>query len=170
MLTIEKKSLKVGRYVDTQHADTLLRTYKQERWAQNSEKLGKEDSLSVWYSIEELEAFIAKAKDHGGNGVRIYFGAYPDNFEKKPEYSKMQTVVLVASKGKENEAGRVDHKDIYIGTTHGTSILAYNAGQLCPPICPGGKGGGVETGIDSDDWGGIGTTLVDRGDKGMVIV
>jgi len=73
MSTIEQKtvgdSLKVGKYVGKEHVDTVIRTYKQERWIYNTERLGKEDSLSVWYSAEELEAFIQKIKASGGNGV-----------------------------------------------------------------------------------------------------
>jgi len=76
MLTIEKKSLKVGKFVNTEHVDTVIRTYKQERWVHNSERLGKEDSLSVWHSIEELEDLIAKAKEHGGDGIRFYFECF----------------------------------------------------------------------------------------------
>ena len=75
MTAIETKSLKVGKYVDTAHVDTLIRNYKQERWRQNSERLGKEDSLSVWFSVEELEEFIANIKDYNATGVRFYFGA-----------------------------------------------------------------------------------------------
>ena len=63
MLTIQKKSLKVGKFVNTEHVDTVIRNYKQERWVHNTERLGKEDSLSVWHSIEELEELIAKPKN-----------------------------------------------------------------------------------------------------------
>jgi len=168
MLTIDKKSLRVGRYVDTQHVDTSIRNYKQERWVQNSERIGKEDSMSVWYSIEELEEFMHRAKENGANGIRFYFAAYDQDYKDQPEYAGRQTIVLVANKAKMTEAG-LAKKDIYITTEEGTSILAYNSGSVCPPYClPGGKGGGG--GIAGDDWGGIGTALVDRGDEGMVIV
>jgi len=62
MIAIEKKSLLVGKYVSTQHVDKVIRNYKQERWIQNSERIGKEDSLSGWWSIEEIEDFLEKAK------------------------------------------------------------------------------------------------------------
>lgn len=167
MTTIQKKSLKVGRYVDTNHVDTVIRNYKRERWVQNSEHIGKEDSLSVWYSVEELEEFLQKIKTHGGDGVRMYFGAYSEDFATKPEYGSRQTIVMVATRSKENEAG-VANKDLYVNPGQ---ILAYNLGGICPPSCnngtkptgPGGDG-------DGDDWGGIGVTIVDRGPKGMTIV
>lgn len=169
MTTIQKKSLKVGRYVDTNHVDTVIRNYKKERWVQNSERIGKEDSLSVWYSVEELEGFIQKIKAHGGDGVKMYFGAYPENYEKKPEYSSRQTIVMVATRSKESETG-VANKDLYINAGQ---ILAYNMGSICPPNCGSGgtsKPSGPATGIDGDDWGGIGVTIVDRGPKGLTVV
>jgi hypothetical protein len=161
--TIEKKSLRVGKYVDTNHVDTVIRNYKQERWVHNSERLGKEDSMSAWYSIEELEEFIEKVKDHGGNGIKFYFAAYSHDYVDVPEYAGRQTIVMVASKGKRS-ATRIDNKDIYVSTVKGSTILAYNSGQLCPPFCYPGSAD------NEDSWGGIGTTLIDRGDNGMVIV
>ncbi|MDF2193607.1 hypothetical protein [Paraflavitalea sp. CAU 1676] len=170
MTTIQKKSLKVGSYVDTNHVDTVIRNYKRERWVHNSEHIGKEDSLSVWYSVEELEGFIERIKANGGDGIKMYFAAYPENFEKRPEYSGRQTIVMVATRSRQTEAG-VANKDLY---TNPGQILAYNLGSICPPNC--GTGGQTkppskpgETG-DADDWGGIGVTIVDRGAKGLTIV
>src|SRR5687767_14799564 len=83
MTTIEKKSLRIGKYVDTNHVDTLIRTYKQERWTQNSERMGQEDSLSLFYTIEELEEFLQKSKEAGANTITIHFGVYPENFTER---------------------------------------------------------------------------------------
>ena len=57
MVTV-KASKKVGRFVNTKHVDSLLKTYKKERWIHNSNRIGKADSLSVWYSVEELKEFL----------------------------------------------------------------------------------------------------------------
>lgn len=73
--------------------------------------------------------------------------------------------MLVATKTKELETG-VTNKDIYIKGEEGVKILAYNAGSICPPIC-GTKPG---TGVSGDDWGGIGVTIVDRGEKGLTVI
>jgi hypothetical protein len=158
MITSQKKSLKVGKYVNTQHVDTVIRTYKQERWVQNSDRIGKEDSLSAWYSVEELESFIDVAKQHGADGVKI-----PENFTEVPEYAGRQTVVLVGTKRKEADGKSID-KDIYVQTEKGSQILAYNMSRICPPFCGGSKD-------DGTDWGeGLGITIVDRKDKGLVII
>ena len=50
--------------------------------------LGYEDANALWYSIEELENYIAYVKTEAeaigyiADGIRIYMGAYPNN----PEY------------------------------------------------------------------------------------
>ena len=160
MVTIEKKSLKVGKFVDTKHVDTVIRTYKQERWMQNSERIGKEDSLSAWYSVEELEEFLAVAKKHGGDGVRIYFAAYPENFAEVPLYAGRQTLVMVGTKSKETENGPL-HKDIYIAKGDKTEILAYNMASLCPPLCKP---------MGSVAFEQIGLAIVDNGDEGLTVI
>jgi len=161
MLTIEKKSLKVGKFVNTEHVDTVIRTYKQERWVHNSERLGKEDSLSAWHSIEELEELIAKAKEHGGDGIRFYFAAYPKDYTEQPLYAGRQTIVMVATKQKVTEKG-LTNKDIYINTENGTEILAFNNANICPPFCKP-----KELGEDSGE---IGITIIDKGQEGIFVI
>jgi len=162
MQTIETKSLKVGQYVNTAHVDSVIRNYKQERWVHNSERIGKEDSLSAWWSVEELEEFIEHAKTHGADGVKFYFGAYDKEHAPLAEYADRQTLVMVATKQKENADGTTKNKDIYINTEKGTNIVAYNAGRLCPPFC-----GQSDDDFNNDE---IGVTLVDQGDKGFVVI
>ncbi len=158
MTTMQKKSLKAGKQVNTKHVDTVIKNYKQERWVDNSKRLGKEDSLSVWYSIEELEEFIQMSKEHGADGVKMYFGAYSKDYKENPLYAGRQTIVMVATRNKAVGEEFAD-KDVYINTENGTSILAWNAGRLCPPYC-------VITGDDN----GIGITILDKGEEGIVVV
>ena len=157
MVTNEKRSVKVGMLVNTEYVESVIRNYKQERWIHNSKRIGKEDSLSVWFSVSELEEFFAQVKVYGGDGIRIHFGAYGTNFKDNPSYAQRQTVVLVATKEKRTEHGPVN-KSVYVNNESGSSILAYNFGTPCPPVCP------------SEDFGkGIGITIVDKGDDGMII-
>ena len=69
MVTNEKRSVRVGKLVNTEHVETVIRNYKQNRWVHNSNRIGKEDSLSVWFSVAELEQFFEKVKDWGGHNV-----------------------------------------------------------------------------------------------------
>jgi hypothetical protein len=161
MLVIEKKSLKVGKFVGTDHVNTVIKNYKQERWVNNSKHIGKEDSLTAWLSIEEMEEFIARAKDHGGDGIRVYFAAYSEDYAEQPLYAGRQTIVLVGTRHKQNEKGLAAHKDIYISNNEGTEILAYNTVLLCPPFC---KPKGIDDGSD------VGITIVDKGEDGFAVV
>lgn len=161
MLTVTVQSRKAGALVDTHHVDTLIRNYKQERWLQNSRHIGKEDSMSIWYSLEELEAFLRKAKSAGADGIRMYFGVYDKEIAKEELYEDRQTIVLVATQAKETPNGVMD-KNLYVNTPDGNSILAYNVGRPCPPFCKPGIGD-----ADSD---GLGITIVDKGNDGIVML
>lgn len=137
-------SKKVGSYLETQEVDSLLLNYKKTRWVFNSERIGKADSLSSWYTVNELLEFIEKAKKNEADGIRLYFGAYPRDFKKKPEYAERQTVVLVATKSVSGENGSRIDKNIYLNSADGAQILAYNMGKICPPFCYGGIGEPVD--------------------------
>lgn len=162
MITSEKKSLRVGMYVDNEHVDTVVRTYKQERWVHNSKRIGKEDSLSAWFSAEELEEYLAMIKQHGADGVKFYFGVYPEDHAPKPEYAGRQTIVLVATKSRQTEKGIVN-KDLYVNKNGNNIVLGLNMPNLCPPYCGG-------FGHTSNDIGDLGVTLIDRGDEGVSVI
>lgn len=154
-----KVAKRVGKYVNTKHVDNAIRNYKQERWIHNTERIGKEDSLSAWWSIEEMEDFIATARIYGADGLKFYFGAYDKDYKEMPEYAGRQTLIMVGTKEAETSIG-VKNKDIYVQTENGTNILAYNRGIICPPKC-----GGLDPGLDTD----LGVTIIDRGEKGMLV-
>ncbi len=161
MIKHQKKSVNGAHYVNTQHVDAVLREYKQTRWVQNSERLGKPDSLSVWFSLEAIEDFLATTKSNGGDGVKLYFSVYPEIFSPNPEYVGLQTITLVATKSKMTNMGTVANKDIYITKNGQSTILGTNTGTLCPPLCIRGTEGGT---------GDLGITIIDKGDKGMEII
>lgn len=158
MLTIETNQVKVGKFVSTEHVESVRRNYKEQRWLQNSQRIGKADSLSVWFSLADIEQFLEKLKEHGGDGVRFYFGAYNAEYAEKPLYAGRQTIVMVATRQKQTLNGEMN-KDIYINTEKGTNILAYNVGRLCPPVCQGGN-----------DFEGIDISIVDKTNDGMIVL
>ena len=166
-MLMTKSVKKAGKRVNSKHVDSLLSNYKKERWAQNSKAIGKEDSLSVWYSIEELQAFIETAKTNGADGIKMYFGVYDENTANDVKYIGRQTIVLVASKVKELDNGTTYDKSIYVNTNNKPEILAFNAGRICPPNCSGGGTGTTETnGFDWDNPG----ILIDKKEEGMVVI
>lgn len=160
MITIEKKSLKVGKRVNTSHVDKVTRNYRQERWVRNSERLGKEDSLSAWWSIEELEDFIEEAKMHGADGLKFYFAAYDENTAPREDYIGLQTLVMVGTKQKVYPDGTNKNRDIYVQTENGSNIVAYNAGRLCPPACTQDD----NSQFDTD----LGISIVDKNEMELV--
>ena len=64
--------------------------------------INKEDANAVWFSLEELENYIHYIKTKGEktgynvNGIRLYFGVYPDE-RKYAEKAGLMTVFLTAT-------------------------------------------------------------------------
>jgi hypothetical protein len=62
----------------------------------------KEDANAVWFSVEELENYIHYIKTKGEktgynvNGIRFYFGVYPDD-KKYAEKAGLMTLFLTAT-------------------------------------------------------------------------
>lgn len=138
MNTIEQKCVNVGNYVSKNEMDALTSAYKQERWADNSDRLGKADSLSVWLTVDELEGFLERVKTNGGNGVRLHFGVYGEDY-RISEQVKMQTVVMVANRSKDGSLENA--KELYSDNNGQAEIIAYLPAPVCPPFCgSGGKG------------------------------
>ena len=107
MTTKETTQVKAGRYVDTEFVDTVRAEYKKERWMQNSERLGKLDSLSVWWDTTTLQEFLNACKENGADGVRYYFMTYPQDFTEVPEYAGRQSIVMVATRSKVDANGNL---------------------------------------------------------------
>lgn len=159
MNTIAKKSVNEGLYVSKNEMDALTTAYKQERWASNSDRLGRPDSMSVWFTVEEMENFLEKVKVNGGNGVRIHFGVFGEDCVI-PEQVGMQTVVLVANRSKDGSLQNA--KELYADNNGQLGPIAYLGVPICPPMCGGGLGA-VATGMGK-------ATLVVRGDDSMEII
>jgi len=162
MIAEPKNSVKAGSLDSSVEIHEFIREYKKTRWSPNSERIGKPDSLSVWFSIEEIEQFLVLAKSKSGDGIRFYFAAYPETYLTKPEFAGRQTLVLVGTRSKITEHGEVSHKDIYHLENGRLKILSGDGPNiLCPPKCNPPSEGGM---------GDLGITLIDKGDKGMEII
>jgi len=161
MITQQKNSVKTGSKACAGDPADLIREYKKTRWAPNSERIGKPDSLSAWYSIEDMENFLALVKSKGGDGIRFYYGAYPENYAPKPEYAGRQTLASVGTRSKITESGTIANKDIYCPKNGKFKILSGFNPTVCPPTCPPPSEGGM---------GDLGITLIDQGEKGILII
>jgi hypothetical protein len=153
MNTIAKKSVNAGKLATKQEVDTFTSTYKQERWADNSDRMGKADSLSVWFTVEELEGFLENVRSKGGDSVRFHFGVFPEGYEN-PEFAGRQTLVMVGNRSKDGSYST--SKELFSDNNGQPEIVAYLGGIICPPWCgTGGKGKAA---------------LIDRGDKGLSVI
>jgi hypothetical protein len=139
------KIMKAGQFVDNRHVTMLRENYKQNRWKANSERLGKPDSLSVWYSLDELKQYIATAEAAGADGIRVYFGVYPAVFPENILAQDRQTIVFVATQQKLSGTGKTENKDLYVSTPDGPEIIGFNFGLPCPPYCGDQKEAGQRT-------------------------
>ena len=161
MIKQAEKFVSDSRNETMQQADVLIREYKQTRWARNSDMIGKPDALSAWYSISQLENFIATAKSNGGDGIKLYYGAFPAQYDEKPEYAGRQTLVMVATRTNKSTSDLVTNKDIYVRKNGRLKILSGLHPIICPPSCGCAAEGGM---------GDLGITIVDRGEKGLEII
>jgi hypothetical protein len=160
--TLQQPETHAGKLASTEHADTLIRNYKSSRWLDNSRKLGRSDSMSVWYGMEALQNFLATAQEYKADGVKMYFGVYPEDYAQTPEFAGRQTILLVATRQTKTGNGLVN-KNIFIQRDGKSEILAFNFGSMCPPFCQPGVD---PSGIDPD---GIGISILDTG-NGLTIV
>jgi hypothetical protein len=71
--------------ITSELAKDLNQRYIEERHKLISTTIGKEDATAIWYSINELENYIAYLKAQGlqkgydVKGIRFYLGVYPQN-------------------------------------------------------------------------------------------
>lgn len=100
-------------------------------------KPNKQDSLSSWFSLEELENYIAYVKQEGGkkgidiDGLRVYFGAYEKNL-KNPAKNNYSTIFFVPTTPKKQFKSKNTIKAIE-GSSDTESIDGLNLGTLGDP-------------------------------------
>src|ERR1043165_7658059 len=70
----------LGAMVNYDHLEMLRTNYRDTRWEFHSNRLGRNDSLSVSFALPIVKEFIQNANTIGANAVKIYFGVYPENF------------------------------------------------------------------------------------------
>ncbi|MBL7731951.1 MAG: hypothetical protein JNM88_12290 [Chitinophagaceae bacterium] len=127
----EEVNLRVKKFMDLKHP--LL-----------TSAMGKEETKSAWYSLEQFEQVMREMYYQNADGLRIYFGAYP---ESDPVYGGQLTIIFVPTR-LDTTSGK--HKDVIIDddinyddrknqTDAQDSEAAFFKGLdtfgLCPPSC-----------------------------------
>lgn len=107
-----------------------------------SAALGREDTLSIWYTREHIAKLLEEIDLAGGDGLRVYLGAY----ESEHEFSGQLCLVMNATR-EQTISGEARHVDVILEnepnfTTRsakveasGTKTKDYNFGSPCPPRC-----------------------------------
>lgn len=121
---------------------------------------GHQNSKSVWFSLSDLMkimALISSLDDTTnkkfGDGVRVYFAKYPNNF---PDVSRQRknTIVFVPTyniNGGQNHYDFIDQPEVEsLSTQIGDpdehpfkDNQGYDHGELCPEVCTGANVGNV---------------------------
>lgn len=116
---------KLSKYlISTKEASQMCKDYKENQYCDLKTDV-KAETLSVWYPIEVIEQYICYLKrienskgESVVDGIRFYFGAYPDRDENKKTgtYGRRQTIIALPTKANKSkskyEAKR--HDDIYL--------------------------------------------------------
>jgi hypothetical protein len=130
----------------------LISHYKTQVWDQRGVfPDGQGDAGSIWFDLQSVKEFIEEIDQHNAtkaeteddkiNGIRFYYGAYPEGFANTPpSYTNRHTLVFVATFRQKNGILRCDDegKEVAWG-----SVDPMNFGFPCPPDCGGGGGGAV---------------------------
>jgi len=123
-------------------AQQLIGTYK------NEEGWPPDKTRAVWFSLDSIADIQALINEYGGDGIRIYFGKYPQDTDvpgtPDPAYKGKVTLVLIPTVTGTNGS----HDDIFPPTPSGAPAAsaataatlddggqAYDHGSLCPPNC-----------------------------------
>jgi len=123
--------------ISLEKARELNENYNETRARLHQEKMGKEDANAVWYSLEELENYIAYIKKLGTekgyvvDGIRLYMGVYSDAEEhSKAGYSTIFLSPTGQRSTGENQQKKAANKE---GSSDILEINAMNFGSMGNP-------------------------------------
>lgn len=113
----------------------LNRNYNEKRGALVTEKSGVEDANAFWFSLEEIERYIAYVKDSGVekgftvDGIRIYLGVYSEAESKNAGY----TTVFLTPTGAANQVMLTRDVSLQSDSPDITEIEPLNFGSMGNP-------------------------------------
>lgn len=136
------KALKSLVYIDEEDARDLARSYN--RHIRSRFGIGtKKRSSAIWFDssvVRQLyEALYTGPVKHRLDGIRIYFGRYPDNYVDKPRQGKLTAFILLTVKN----SGVARHRDTFYfpkpltgwNKNNPVHLMSINHGELCPDVC-----------------------------------
>jgi hypothetical protein len=129
-------------YIDEEDARDLARSFN--RHIRPRAGIGtRQRSSAIWFDssvIRQLyEAlYVGPAKDRL-DGVRIYFGRYPGNYDDATRRGKLTAFILLTLKN----SGVATHRDTFYfqkplngwDKSNPAHLRSINHGELCPDVC-----------------------------------
>lgn len=112
--------------IDIMLAKQMVNNYADKRKRLIDQTYGINDTTSIWFSKDELDAFVAALPD-STTGIRIYLGVCNDDYLSTPDQT---TIIAIGTFY--NPVGDVD---LIGGYEADDAPVAYNTGKLCPPQC-----------------------------------
>jgi hypothetical protein len=110
--------------------------------------LGRPDTQSIWYTREHVASLLAEIDYYGGDGLRIFFGAYEEGHQYEGQ------LCLVMNPTRAVGTGSASHKEVvaenepdfaarssqardfqFSEDLDDTYPKGYNYGSPCPPLC-----------------------------------
>ncbi|MVO10842.1 hypothetical protein GOQ30_16850 [Flavobacterium sp. TP390] len=119
--------------ISNDFAKSLNDNYITERMSNIQLRDGSDDANAVWFSIEELENYIAYVKKEGEeknleiDGIRFYYGVYPNNYESSEKAGKT-TIFLTPTKINQTTESRNS-----LDSSDATEISPMNFGGMGHP-------------------------------------
>jgi hypothetical protein len=129
-----------------------ITNYLQQKHPLLSGALGKDETKNIWYSREHIAKLLEEIDHAGGDGLRVYFGAY----EADRELAAGQLCLIMVPTRSANINGNDVHEDVLLeeqsdfaarSSVEKDIILMpddsplfgtdkdFNVGSPCPPEC-----------------------------------
>jgi hypothetical protein len=101
-----------------------------------SEKLGRQDTKSVWYTKDHITKLLEEMEHANAEGLRIYFGEYGEH----ENYSGQLCLLMVMTKATngteiQSDITVEDAPDFKSRSIDEQKSRDFNVGSPCPPIC-----------------------------------
>jgi len=95
-------------FIDKTEVNIRVKNFMEHKHGLLTTAIGKNESKSAWYSLEQFEQVMRELYYQNADGMRIYFGAYPDD---NSDYARQLTIIFVPTFYNENTG---KHTDIII--------------------------------------------------------
>jgi hypothetical protein len=143
-------------FIDPELAKTRVVNYKNDDYNNLSTKLNEArgntagETKSVWYSLTQLQEWVAEIEHYKGDGIRIYLGQ-KEELRDGENYSELSgeprpgqlCLVIVPTKRGSHASSHVnliynqlpDFEERLAVTPPRMQEMAFNLGGYCPPWC-----------------------------------